>query len=90
MVGYASYYMVATISNMKIQARKIFIFFLWFFLFSLLMYFAVRGIWIEVVYFAAIPLSFLFSQYFTRCRKNWINDLLFSAFLILLILQWVI
>ena len=32
MIGYASYYMVATISNMKIQARKIFIFFLWFFL----------------------------------------------------------
>ena len=88
-VGYASYYMVTTISNMKIQARKMFMVFLWLFLYTLLIYFTVRGTWIEVVYFLAIPLSFLLSHYFTRCRKNWINDLIFSVFLLLLILQLV-
>jgi hypothetical protein len=88
MIGYASYFMVVTISNMKIQARKLFMVFLWLFLFSLAINLAIPGVWMEMAYFMAVPVAFLFSHYFVKCRKNWINEILFSLFLILLILQW--
>jgi hypothetical protein len=84
---YGSYFMVTTIDNMKIQGRKIFMLFLWFFIFSVLIYVAIPGAGIEMVCFAGIPVAFLFSHYFYKCQKNWINEILFSVFLLLLLLM---
>jgi hypothetical protein len=86
MLLYGSYFMVATIDNMKIQGRKIFMLFLWFFVLSAVIYLAIPGSGIEMISIAAIPVSFLFSHYFYKCKKNWINEILFSVFLILILL----
>jgi len=90
MLVYGSYFMVTTIDNMKIHGRKVFLLFLWFFLFSAITYFVVPGAGMEMMSFAAIPVSFLFSHYFFRCNRNWINEILFSVFLLLLILLWIL
>jgi hypothetical protein len=87
---YGSYFMVTTIDNMKIHGRKIFLLFLWFFLIAGINYFAVPGTGLEMLSFTAIPVSFLFSHYFFRCHRNWINEILFSVFLVLLILLWIL
>jgi hypothetical protein len=83
---YGSYFMITTIDNMKIHGRKVFLLFLWYFLFSGMIYFTMPGTGIEMISFAAVPVSFLFSHYFFRCHRNWINEILFSVFLLLLIL----
>jgi|WetSurMetagenome_2_1015567.scaffolds.fasta_scaffold33124_3 hypothetical protein len=86
MLLYGSYFMVATIDSMKIHGRKIFLLFLWLFLFSGIIYISIPGTGIEVISFTAIPMAFLFSHYFNKCKKNWINEILFSLFVLLLIL----
>jgi hypothetical protein len=83
---YGSYFMVTTIDNMKIHGRKVFMLFLWYFLFSGIIYLTVPGAGVEMINFTAVPVSFLFSHYFFRCQRNWINEILVSVFLLLLIL----
>jgi len=86
----SSYFMMTLIGNIKIHARKFFILFLWFFLLSVLIYLVIPGTGNEMVYFLSVPLAFLFSNYFLKCKRNWINDLLFLLFLVLLVLQRII
>jgi hypothetical protein len=86
MVIYSSYFMASAIDNMKIHGRKIFILFLWLFLFTLFIYLVIPGVGMDMVSIAAIPLSFLFSHYFCSCTKNWINEGLLSFFLLLMVL----
>ncbi len=86
MLIYASYFMVVTIDSMKIQGRKVFIILLWLFLISIATYFAIPGAGIEMLSFTAIPISFLFSHFYFRCPRNWVHEVLFSVFLLLVIL----
>jgi hypothetical protein len=79
----ASYYMIQSIGNMKIQARKFFLVFLIFFLFAVIIFLAIPGAGLEMNYFMAIPLAYLFAHYFTRCRKNWVNEGILIVFLLL-------
>jgi|WetSurMetagenome_2_1015567.scaffolds.fasta_scaffold61443_2 hypothetical protein len=82
-----SYYLANAIDSMKIHARKFFMVFLVFFLFSVLFFLLIPGAGTGMVYFITIPLSYLFSYYFVRCRRNWINDLFMTVFIILLLWQ---
>ncbi|HJZ41403.1 MAG TPA: DUF6427 family protein [Bacteroidales bacterium] len=86
----SSYFMISLIGNIKIHARKFFILFFWFFLVSVLIYLVIPGTGNEMVYFLSVPLAFLFGHYFLKCKRNWINDLLFLLFLVLLVLQRII
>jgi len=86
MLIYASYFMVVTIDSMKIHGRKVFILLLWLFLISVATYFAVPGTGIEMLSLTSIPLAFLFSHFYFRCPRNWVHEVLFSIFLILVIL----
>jgi hypothetical protein len=83
----SSYFMMGFIGNMKIHARKLFIILFWIFIFSILIYLIVPGAGIEMVYFLAIPVAYLLSYYFIRCRRNWLNDILFALFLLMLLVQ---
>ncbi len=82
-----SYYIARAIDSMKIHARKFFLVFLAFFLLSLLVFLFVNGAGPGMVYFAAVPLSYLFTYYFVKCNRGWINDILFALFILLLIWQ---
>jgi hypothetical protein len=76
-----SFYMIRSIGNIKIHARKFFISFLWIFITSMLVYFLIPSAGTEVICFTAIPLSFLVGYYFAHCRRNSINNLLLLLFL---------
>ena len=83
----ASYYIAKAIDSMKIHARKFFLVFLSYFLIAVIVFFAVTGSGSGMVYYAALPLAYLFSYYFVRCNRNWINDIFFGLFLLLLLWQ---
>ena len=76
-----SFYMIRAIGNIKIHARKFFISFLWIFIGSLMIFFLVPGAGIEMMCFAALPISFLIGYYFAHCRPNRINNLFLWLFL---------
>ena len=90
MMIYSSYFMVSAIDKMKIHGRKIFILFLWLFLFTLWIYLVIPGAGMDMVSIAAIPLSYLFSHYFCNCTRNWINEGLLSLFLVMMVLLWIL
>jgi len=83
----ASYYLARAIDSMKIHARKFFLVFLVYFIVALIIFFAIRGVGTGMVFIGAVPLAYLFTHYFVRCKHNWINDMFFATFLILLIWQ---
>jgi hypothetical protein len=83
----SSYYIAAYFDSMKIQARKFFMVFLVFFLFSVLAFVLIPGAGKCMVYFISPPLAYLFSYYFFKCKRNWINEILFALFLLLFLWQ---
>lgn len=83
----ASYYIARAIDSMKIHARKFFLVFLAFFALAFILFFVIRGTGTGMIYVAAVPLAYLFAHYFIRCRQNWINEIFFALFIILLIWQ---
>jgi hypothetical protein len=78
----ASFHMIRTISNRKIQSRIFFIFFLWLFIFSIISSLVFPTSGIEVVYFGGISITFLLSNYFATCRNSRINNFLLFLLLI--------
>lgn len=83
----ASYFMAKAIDSMKIHARKFFFVFLAFFLVSLLLFFVFGGTGTGMIFIGAIPLAYLFTHYFVKCKRTWVNDLFFAVFILLLIWQ---
>lgn len=82
-----SIFMMGAIDSMKIHARKFFLVFLEFFLLSVLIYLIVPGWGMGMIFFTAVPLAYLFSHYFVKCRRNWVNEILFLLLLLLLLWQ---
>jgi hypothetical protein len=83
----ASYYIARAIDSMKIHARKFFLVFLAYFVMSLLIFLIIRRSGTGMVYFGSIPLAYLFTHYFVKCRHTWVNDIFFILFVLLLIWQ---
>jgi hypothetical protein len=90
MMVYSSYFLASAIDKMKIHGRKIFMLFLWLFLFTAVIYLVIPGVGLDVMSIAAIPLSYLFSHYFCNGTRNWINEGLLSVFLVMMVLLWVL
>ncbi len=86
MMIYSSYFMAKAIDNMKIHGRKIFMLYLWLFLFTVIIYLVIPGVGMDIVSIAAIPLAYLFSHYFCSSPRNWINEGLLYLFLVLMVL----
>jgi hypothetical protein len=82
-----SYFMIFSIGTMKIHARKFFLVLLGYFLFCVLLYLIVPYDVTGIAYFIAVPLAYLFTHYFIKCRRNWGNELFFIIFLLLLFWQ---
>lgn len=83
----SSFFMVRAFDSMKIHARKFFAIFLVFFLLSVLVFLLVPGAGTGMVYFVSLPLAYLFSFYFTKCKRNFINEVFFALFMLLWLWQ---
>jgi hypothetical protein len=86
----SSQYIIQIFPSKKIFARKSFNLFLIAFLLSLLIYFFIPCVSIELIFIGSIPLSFLISHFFIRPRKSRWIELIFDLLIIILILTQVI
>ena len=82
-----SYFIATYFDSMKIHARKFFLVFWVFFLFGLVVFLTFFKSGTGMVYFVSIPLAYLFSFYFVKCKANWINEIVFAMLLLLWIWQ---
>lgn len=84
----ASQFILRTFTVKKILPRKAFTIFFWLFLDLILVYLFVGRASIELVFLAAIPVSYLLAHYFALLKSIfWGNILLVSLFILLLIIQ---
>jgi len=71
-----------TIANRKIFSRKVLLFLFWIFVFSGVSWLLIDNTNIEIIYFAAIPVSFLLSEYFLSMRSKRWKEILFTILLL--------
>ncbi|MGE5420055.1 MAG: DUF6427 family protein [Chloroflexota bacterium] len=69
----------------KIQSRKTFSLLFWILVISLLVWLLVPSVSVEILWIAAIPLSYFLSHYFTFLKKRILPEILFSLFILLIL-----
>ncbi|HLN55037.1 MAG TPA: DUF6427 family protein [Bacteroidales bacterium] len=89
---YAGVLVLASLSHLfmiigtkKIQSRKTFALLSWVMIISLSAWLLVPSISVEMIWIAAIPLSYFLSHYFTFLKKRLLPEILFSLFLLVII-----
>lgn len=79
-------YLLMVLNTKKIQARKTFFLLIWVFLISCVVYIILPSVSVEIVWLIGIPVSYFLTHYFIFSRKKLIPEILFSVFIILIIL----
>jgi hypothetical protein len=59
---------------------------IWTFLISLVVYFAMPSVSVEIVWLASIPVSYFLTHYFVFVKKKLVPDILFSLLLVFILL----
>lgn len=77
----ASRKMIGTYQNLKIYIRKFFRLNFWIFVFVLAAYGILYSRAIEMIYFAAIPVSYILSYFFLNMRTKIIGEIIFAILL---------
>jgi hypothetical protein len=71
----------------KVQSRKTFSLLLWVFLISMLIWFLVPTVSIEIIWIAAIPLSYFLSHYFVFLKRKVLPEIMFTLFFLMILLM---
>jgi hypothetical protein len=78
------FYLLTVMNGKKIKSRKTFSLLIWSFLISLVIYFAIPGVSVEMVYITAIPLSYFLTHYFVFIKKKLLPEIFFTALIIII------
>jgi len=84
-IALASYKILDMYPNLSISARKYYTIFFWIFALSVLIFLLIPSTSVELLFIAAIPLSFLLSNYFINLKKKWIAEVIFLIYVALII-----
>jgi len=83
----SSYFMMIRLQTKKIIVRRSFILFFWWFVLSILAFFLIPSAGKETLVFAAVPVSYLFSEYFFNTKNKKWGEVLLWVIIISLILS---
>jgi hypothetical protein len=75
------------IGTKKIQSRKTFLLLTWVFLISVVIWFLIPSVSVEIMWIAAIPLSYFLSHYFVFMKRKVLADVLFGLFFMLIVVM---
>lgn len=78
----ANFHALRIYATAKVQVRKNYQLGFYFFINVLLMYLCIPSVGIEIFILLSIPVSILLSSYFSDCRNNFFNNILFLLLLI--------
>jgi len=70
-----SIFMAQMLTTRKIVSRRAFVLLLWMFLYTLGVFFSIRQVSVEIIYIIAIPISFLFSNFWVYVKSMFWGNL---------------
>lgn len=79
-------FLLGQVNSKKIKSRKTFYLLLWVFIISIVLYLVLPSVSVEIVWLTGIPASYFLAHYFVFARKRIISEILFSVFLLLILL----
>lgn len=82
----AIFFLLMRMNSKKIKSRKTFTILLWSFFISLILYFVLPSVSVEIIWITAIPAGYFLSHYFVFARKKLVPEIIFSGFLVLILL----
>jgi hypothetical protein len=81
-------FLMMGINSKKIKARKTFSLLLWSFFLSLILYFVLPSISVEMIWITGLPAGYFLAHYFVFARKKLLPEIIFSGlFLLILLVQ---
>ena len=80
LIGISSLQMIRIYQGLKIYARAYYKVLFWVFLLTLIFISAFYNQSAELIYFLAVPVSFILTFYFDSLKLNWLGEILFSLF----------
>jgi len=78
------FYLLTVMNGKKIKSRKTFSLLIWSFLISVVVYFVIAGVSVEMIYISAIPLSYFLTHYFVFIKKKIVPEIFFTALIIII------
>lgn len=82
----AIFFLMIRMNSKKIKTRKTFTILLWSFFISLILYFVLPSVSVEIIWITAMPAGYFLSHYFVFARKKIVPEIIFSGFLVLILL----
>jgi hypothetical protein len=83
---YSILYLYSVMGTKKIKSRKTFTLLLWTLYITIIVYFIDNSVSVEISWLSAVPVSFILTHYFIFSKKKIINELMFAAFCLLIVL----
>ena len=84
---FTSYYLVIKMKSIDIRSKRFFYLLNWALITLFIVYLFQPALEKQIIIGLAFPLSFLFTDYFSQARKNWYVELVFSGYLIGMIIS---
>jgi hypothetical protein len=78
-------HLVKMMNTKKIKSRKTFSLLIWTFIISIVIYFAVPSVSIEITWLMGIPVSYFVAHYFVFVKKKLVPEILFALFIVLIL-----
>ncbi|MFN8210593.1 MAG: hypothetical protein U0T33_06460 [Bacteroidales bacterium] len=82
---FSIFFLLAELSSKKIRSRKTFSLLIYTFIISITVYFAVPSVSLEMIYIAAIPVSYFLTHYFIFSKRKIVPEIFFLAILIIVV-----
>jgi hypothetical protein len=81
-------FLLMQMNTKKIKTRKTFSLLLWGFFISLILYFTLPSVSVEMIWITGVPASYFLTHYFVFARKKLMPEIIFSGlFLLILLVQ---
>lgn len=78
------FYLLSSMNTKKIKSRKTFTELIWILIISATIFFVLPSTSVEIIYIAAIPISYLFAHYFVMNKKKVLPEIIFTALFIVI------
>lgn len=84
---FTSYYLVIKMKSMNIRSKRFFYLLNWALITLFIVYLFQTAVEKQIIIGIAFPLSFLFTDYFSQAKKKWYVELVFTVYLISMIIS---
>lgn len=83
-------HLLSVMNVKKIKSRKTFSLLIWVFVITIVVFYLLPSASLELIFIAAIPLSYFLTHYFVSGKKQLMPEIIFTVFVIIIIIQQIL